>query len=116
MAKLVAAIASASVPLVLMYHSQSVSDWTSRNNGLFPSARSSMSCRGDAEPLAHPQPMLCVRLLDADVVDQKGARVVVLDLDQPFGQELGKRVDERIDLQNPALHFRHGHAPLRDGL
>ena len=50
MAKLVAAIASARVPLVLMYHSQSVSDCTSRNSGLFPSARSSMSCLETPKP------------------------------------------------------------------
>src|SRR5213083_1843444 len=58
-----------------------------------------------AEPLAHPQPMLGVRLFDADVLDQKGAREVVLHLDQGFREKLREIVDERVDLQDPSLHL-----------
>src|SRR2546430_171135 len=58
-----------------------------------------------AETLAHPQPVLRVRLLDADVLDQEGAGEVVFHLDQGFRQELREIVDERVDLQDPALHL-----------
>src|SRR5437773_1834413 len=129
MAKLVAATASARDPLVFTRHIQSVSDCTSRKGGVPPSASSSICCRFrpnpspihsrcwswrragqhllpvQAEPLAHPQPMLGVRLFDADVLDQKGAGEVVFHLDQGFRQKLREIVDERVDLQDPALHL-----------
>src|SRR5881628_770833 len=49
--------------------------------------------------------MLGVRLFDADVLDQKGAREVVLHLDQGFREKLREIVDERVDLQDPSLHL-----------
>src|SRR6185295_20394193 len=48
--------------------------------------------------------MLGVGLFDTDVLDQKGAREVVLHLDQGFGEKLREIVDERINLEYPSLH------------
>jgi len=49
--------------------------------------------------------MLGVGLFDADIVDEERTRVIILDLDQCLGKELGKSVDERISLQYPSLHL-----------
>src|SRR5258706_13461482 len=38
-----------------------------------------------AETLAHPEPMLAVRLFDTKVLDQEGAVEIVLNLDQGSG-------------------------------
>ena len=59
-----------------------------------------------AEAHSHPDPVLGVGFLDADIVDQERTRVIVLDLDQGLGKELGKSVDERINLEYPSLHLR----------
>jgi len=60
--------------------------------------------------------VLGVGLFDADIVDQERTRVIVLDLDQGLGKELGKSMDERIDLEYPSLHLGNrelcgGYAP-----
>jgi hypothetical protein len=59
----------------------------------------------ESEAHSHPDPVFRMRLLDANIVDQEGTRIVILDLDQAFGQELREGVDERIGLQDPAAHF-----------
>src|SRR6266853_467325 len=69
-----------------------------------------------AEAHSHPDPMLGMGLFDADIVDQERTRVIILDLDQRFGEELGKSMDERINLQYPSLHLGNrelcgGYAP-----
>src|SRR5215467_12512447 len=59
--------------------------------------------------------MLGVSLFDADVLDQKRPGKVVLHLYQPFGEELGEVVDERIQLQDPSLHLLDAEAAGYDG-
>src|SRR5712672_3288523 len=58
--------------------------------------------------------MLSVRLLDTDVLDQKGAGEIVLHLDQGFGEKLREIVDERVDVKDPPLHLFDAEARRRD--